>query len=200
MTDPSAELRTLTAEELAQWRQLHDDLTIIDVRSPAEFETLHIHGSYNVPLPLLTEHASDLAERLGHRAVLVCQSGNRATQAQQHLAAHAACGRPTCSPAACPPSRPLAARWSAAQLAGTSSARVRFTAGLIVLVSLLVAEFLWPESRFIAFALSAGLVVAALTGSCLMGRILSRMPWNKVTASPTARSAIASIPVATQEL
>ena len=77
---------------------------------------------------------------------------------------------------------------------------MRFTAGLIVLVSLLVAEFLWPESQFIAFALSAGLVVAALTGSCLMGRILSRMPWNKVTASPTARSAIASIPVATQEL
>ncbi|MCO7271868.1 rhodanese-like domain-containing protein [Propionibacteriaceae bacterium Y2011] len=199
MTNPSAELRTITAEELAQWRQLHDDLTIIDVRSPAEFETLHIHGSYNVPLPLLTEHASELAERLGHRAVLVCQSGNRATQAQQHLAAagvrtaNVLTGGVPAFEAAGGQVVRGAARWDIER-------QVRFTAGLIVLVSLLVAEFLWPESRFIAFALSAGLVVAALTGSCLMGRILSRMPWNKVTASPTARSAIASIPVATQEL
>ena len=64
MGDHSAALKTISAEELAQWCELHEDLTIIDVRSPAEFETMHIHGSYNVPLPLLTEHTADLADRL----------------------------------------------------------------------------------------------------------------------------------------
>ncbi|WP_237740748.1 rhodanese-like domain-containing protein, partial [Crystallibacter crystallopoietes] len=63
----------------------HEDLIVIDVRSAAEFETLHIRGSYNVPLPLLSEHTDELAERLGTRVVLVCQSGVRAEQARQRL-------------------------------------------------------------------------------------------------------------------
>lgn len=199
MNDHSADLKTISAEELAQWRELHDDLTIIDVRSPAEFETLHIHGSYNVPLTLLTEHASELADRLGHRAVLVCQSGNRATQAQQRLTA-----------AGVPTATVLTGGVPAFEAAGGQVVRgtsrwgierqVRFTAGSIILISLLLAEFVWPGARFFAFGISAGLVVAALTDSCLMGRVLSRMPWNKVRASPGAHEAIRSIPVATTEL
>lgn len=199
MNEHPAELTTISAEQLAQWRELHDDLTIIDVRSPAEFETLHIHGSYNVPLTLLTEHVSELADRLGHRAVLVCQSGNRATQAQQRLTA-----------AGVTTATVLTGGVPAFEAAGGQVVRgtprwgierqVRFTAGSIILISLLLAEFVWPGTRFLAIAISAGLVVAALTDSCLMGRVLSRMPWNKVQASPTAQEAIRSIPVATTEL
>ena len=59
---------------------------MIDVRSAAEFESMHIRGSYNVPLPLLSEHTDELAARLGSRVVLVCQSGARAEQARQRLA------------------------------------------------------------------------------------------------------------------
>ena len=64
----------------------HEDLVVLDVRSAAEFESLHIRGSYNVPLPLLAEHTAELAARLGERVVLVCQSGVRAEQARQKLA------------------------------------------------------------------------------------------------------------------
>ena len=59
---------------------------MIDVRSAAEFESMHIRGSYNVPLPLLSEHTDELAARLGSRVVLVCQSGVRAEQARQRMA------------------------------------------------------------------------------------------------------------------
>ena len=34
---------------------------MIDVRGAAEFESLHIRGSYHVPLPLLREHAPEFA-------------------------------------------------------------------------------------------------------------------------------------------
>lgn len=152
-----------------------------------------------MPLPLLAEHTAELTDRLGHRTVLVCQSGNRATQAQQRLAG-----------AGVPTATVLTGGVPAFEAAGGQVVRgksrwaierqVRFTAGLIVLVSLLLAEFLWPGVRFVAYALSAGLIVAALTDSCVMGRILSQMPWNKVKASPTAQNAIRAIPVATQEL
>ena len=50
-----------------------------DVRSPAEFETVHIHGAVNVPLPLLEEHTQRLAAALDGPTLLVCQSGVRAT-------------------------------------------------------------------------------------------------------------------------
>lgn len=68
------------------WLEQPDAVTVIDVRSPAEFETAHIAGSYNVPLDLLGEHAAQLAARLDREVVLVCQSGARAAQSRERLA------------------------------------------------------------------------------------------------------------------
>ena len=83
MTSASPTITTLEPGTLCQWTTEHEDLVIIDVRSAVEFASLHIAGSYNVPLPLLSEHTADLAARLGERVVLVCQSGARAEQARQ---------------------------------------------------------------------------------------------------------------------
>ena len=33
---------------------------VLDVRTPAEFETAHIAGSYNMPLDLLREHREEI--------------------------------------------------------------------------------------------------------------------------------------------
>ena len=88
MTSPSTAtaVTALAPETLRSWIAEHQDLVVIDVRSAAEFESMHIRGSYNVPLPLLSEHTDELAARLGSRVVLVCQSGARAEQARQRLA------------------------------------------------------------------------------------------------------------------
>lgn len=59
---------------------------LLDVRTPAEFETSHIPGSYNVPLDLLKEHREELRRHLDEDVVLICRSGARATQAEQTLA------------------------------------------------------------------------------------------------------------------
>ncbi len=74
------------ATTVAGWITDPDSVTVIDVRSPAEFGTAHIAGSYNVPLDLLGEHAEQFAARLDRHVVLVCQSGSRAAQAEQRLA------------------------------------------------------------------------------------------------------------------
>src|SRR5690625_5822753 len=68
-------------------RRLSDDPEhmIVDVRTPGEFDTTPIRGSYNVPLDLLTEHTADLAERMHDHVVLVCQSGARASKARSAL-------------------------------------------------------------------------------------------------------------------
>lgn len=43
-----------------------------------------------------------------------------------------------------------------------------------VLVSIVV-----PPAKWVAAALGAGLTVAALTNSCAMGALLSRLPYNR---------------------
>ena len=63
-----------------------DGPRVLDVRNPAEFRTVHIPGSYNVPLDLLREHRGELSRHLEQDVVLICRSGARAGQAEAMLA------------------------------------------------------------------------------------------------------------------
>jgi rhodanese-related sulfurtransferase len=76
----------IDAPTVIDWLRDPEAVAVIDVRSPAESETAHIAGSYNVPLNLLGEHAAQLAARLDREVVLVCQSGTRAAEGQRRLA------------------------------------------------------------------------------------------------------------------
>jgi len=58
---------------------------LIDVRTPAEFQTAHIPGSYNVPLDLLHEHRAEIAAHLDDDVIVVCRSGQRAATAERAL-------------------------------------------------------------------------------------------------------------------
>ncbi len=60
---------------------------VLDVRTPGEFETAHIPGAYKVPLDLLREHRGEIIKHLDDHVVLVCRSGQRATQAEEALRA-----------------------------------------------------------------------------------------------------------------
>jgi rhodanese-related sulfurtransferase len=83
-------------EELFPWDleeklQESDDLILLDVREPSEFDALHINGSLNVPRGVL-ESACDwdydetepaLAGGRDKEIIVICRSGNRSV-----LAAH----------------------------------------------------------------------------------------------------------------
>ncbi|HDY5681463.1 TPA: rhodanese-like domain-containing protein [Staphylococcus aureus] len=169
------------------------DLLIIDVRSAAEFESLHIRGSFNVPLPLLSEHTDQLAERLGNRVVLACQSGVRAEQARQRLAATGLTGVYVLSAGV-----PDYAAGGGDVVRGTErwamDRQVRFAAGILVLLGLLGGRTIGSPVRLLSGAIGAGLTFSAATNSCPMASVLSRMPWNKAAVEPTAAGAIAQIP------
>lgn len=95
---------------------------LLDVRTPGEFRTAHIPGSYNVPLDTLREHRAELLRHLDEDVVLICRSGGRAAQAEQ---AWPRPGCPTCasSKAASSPGRRPVVRSTTARPAGTSNAR-----------------------------------------------------------------------------
>lgn len=192
MTAQASDMTTLDPQTLREWLTEHEDLIVIDVRSAAEFETLHIRGSYNVPLPLLAEHTEDLAERLGQRVVLVCQSGVRAEQARQRLDGVGA-GRALILTGGVPAFAAAggdvvrgAQRWALER-------QVRMAAGGLVMAGILGGRFVSPKMRALAGAIGAGLAVSAATNTCTMGAVLSKMPWNRAAAEPTAAAAIGQI-------
>jgi rhodanese-related sulfurtransferase len=159
--------------------QLEDPVapTLIDVRTPAEYETAHVPGSLNVPLPLVQEHAETLADALNGPVVLVCQAGSRARTAHDALAAAGAeqlavlDGGLNAHTAGGHQVRRGRQRWALER-------QVRLVAGGIVAGSVL-ASLRFPKARFLAGGIGTGLTVAAVTDSCAMGAALSALPYNR---------------------
>jgi rhodanese-related sulfurtransferase len=193
VTSPTPALTDVDAPTLREWIDRHDDLVVLDVRSAAEFEGMHIKDSYNVPLPLLSEHADELVERLGRHVVLVCQSGVRAGQARTRLntvglenAVVLTGGVPAFEAAGGDVVRG-AQRWSLER-------QVRMAAGSLVLAGVVGGRLVSPKVSLVAGAIGAGLTFSAATNTCAMGSVLSRMPWNRSASEPTAQSALAQLP------
>jgi rhodanese-related sulfurtransferase len=175
---------TVDATTVRSWLEQPDRVTVLDVRSPAEFETTRIPGSINVPLTLVEKHAGQLAERLHRQVVLVCQSGVRASQAQQRLAGagaehlHVLDGGVAAFRSAGGEVVEGRTRW-------TLERQVRLVAGSLVLGSLIIS-LRAPKAGLLASSIGAGLTVSALTDTCTMGRVLSALPYNR---GPKNRSA-----------
>lgn len=173
-----AEIRALIARD--------DSVALLDVRTPAEYESAHIPGSINIPLDQLDGQLTTLAQR-GAPLVLVCRGGARATQAQAKLAG-VGCVATTVldggvmawQQAGAPVNRG-AQRWDLER-------QVRLVAGGLVLAFVL-ASIVVPPLRYVAGAVGAGLVLAALTNSCAMGNLLSRLPYNRGVSCDVAGNA-----------
>ena len=152
------------------------DVRLLDVRTPGEFETAHIPGSYNLPLDLLGEHRAEL-RRMEQDVVLVCQSGGRAGQAEAKLAeagmtnVHVLAGGMNAWTLAGQAVNRGAERWSLER-------QVRLVAGGLVLASVL-ASVAAPKAKWLAGGIGAGLAFAALTDTCAMGSLLARLPYNQ---------------------
>ena len=56
--------------------------------------------------------------------------------------------------------------------------QVRFVAGLLILLGLALSH-VWPLAIVLAWFVPLGLIVAALTDSCMMGMLLAKLPWNR---------------------
>lgn len=176
---PTARCRAaaLDATAVREWVAAPDSPRLLDVRTPAEFATAHIPGSYNVPLDLLREHRDELRTHLGDDVILVCRSGARAAQAETLLATtglenlHVLTGGITAWESASGPLTRGAQTWELER-------QVRMVAGSIVLAGV-VASAVAPWTKWVSAGIGAGLTGAALTNSCAMGMLLSKLPFNR---------------------
>lgn len=168
---------TLDTHSLRRLLDDADDVVVIDVRTPSEYESVRIPGSHNLPLDALQRNADRLEDLHGREVVLVCRSGQRATQAQQSLAAtgvpHARVlhgGVQAWESAAAPVERGRR-RWDLER-------QVRLVAGTLVLAGI-AGSTVHPPLRYLSGAVGGGLALAALSNTCMLGALLSKLPYNR---------------------
>lgn len=184
--------------ELAELLASRPGIRLLDVRTPGEYESVHIRGAYNVPLDLLAEHGREIGARVSDPVVLVCQSGQRARKAEDALRSsgmpnvHVLDGGVTGWVAAGNPVVRGAERLSLER-------QVRIAAGSLAAAGGLLGAMVNPLFALVPAFVGSGLVFAGVTNTCGMAMILSRLPYNRPATCDVAtmvRALKAGIPVA----
>ena len=154
---------------------------VIDVREFSEFHSERIADAQLMPLSNFEKHADEIDH--SKPVYLMCRSGNRAKQAAEKLARKGFTdihvvegGMLAWTGARLPVVKGGSKVWSLER-------QVRFTAGLLVLTSILAGVFVSPYFLILSAFIGGGLVFSAVTDTCGMGMILARMPWNKSPAT-----------------
>lgn len=168
----------LRPAEVAELVREQINVRLLDVRTPGEYETVHISGAYNVPLDTLGEHAGEIRANVADPIVLVCQSGQRARKAEEALKTagltnlHVLDGGVN--------------GWVAAGLPVARGApklslerQVRIVAGALAAVGGLLGAFVNPLLGLLAAFVGGGLVFAGLTDTCGMAMVLAKLPYNR---------------------
>ena len=173
----AARTDTLSSTDLRDLLDSTESARLIDVRTPAEFETVHIPASYNIPLDILRDRKADVIARLDGDVVLVCRSGQRSTQAQQLLNSAGVVGARVL--------RDGIVGWEKqgydvdrGKQRWDLERQVRLVAGSVVLSSIL-GSVAAPKLKWVAAAIGAGLTYAAVSNTCAMAHVLAKLPYNR---------------------
>lgn len=173
-------MKTIKPAELQNLLATRPGLTVLDVRTPLEFDEVHVPQAHNVPLDQFDPNSLLGGGLLikDQPAYLLCRSGGRASKAAEKLA------KDGLDNAVVVEGGTLA--WIEAGLPvdrGTVKVislerQVRIVAGSLVLVGVLLAVFVHPCFIGLSAFVGAGLVFAGITDWCGMGLLLAKLPWN----------------------
>ncbi len=156
------------------------EIRLIDVREKMEFAGGRINGAELIPLGELAERHKELDQT--RPIYVMCRTGRRSAEAQKKLHAlgftnviNVVGGVEAWKKENLPLERDEHAPWSIDR-------QVRFTAGLLVLTSVLLSLFV--HHYFIALSgfVGFGLAFTATIDWCGMGLLIAKMPWNNRTA------------------
>jgi rhodanese-related sulfurtransferase len=154
---------------------------LLDVRTPIEFQEVHIPFAKNIPLDQLDPEQIKTQLKDSSQVIYVtCRSGGRGQKACDKLTAAGIANVVNLEGGT------LA--WEAAGLNVVRGKKmmslerqVRIAAGSLVVLSVILAWSVDPYFIGLAAFVGAGLVFAGVTDTCGMGMLLAKMPWNRAS-------------------
>ncbi len=167
-----------------------NDSFVVDVRTPAEYNEVHVEGTLNFPLGDLSRSATKIAELAAGRPVtLLCRTGKRAEEGRK-LLTKAGVQDAYCMEGGI---EAWIGQGNPVKRSGTKAVsierQVRIAAGVLVFLGSIAAWFINPAFVVLPGFVGAGLVFAGVTDTCGMAMVLAKMPWNKGQASGASCSA-----------
>ena len=169
-------MKSLSVQQSAELLSQKNSIPLIDVRTPAEYGSVHAKGAVNLPMESL-----DLAKipcSKEEEIHVICQSGGRSMKVCQKLEAAGFTHIVNVEGGT------LA--WHAAGLPVVEGKKVmslerqvRIAAGSLVVIGAAVGQFVHPGGFALSAFIGAGLVFSAVTNTCGMGMLIAKMPWNR---------------------
>jgi rhodanese-related sulfurtransferase len=152
--------------------------TVIDVRTPKEFQAAHVVGAECLPLDKLDGEQFCGQYGDGFPVYILCQSGKRGFIAAERLIE---AGHKSVFVIEGGTDAAIDAKIEMEYGEGAISIerQVRIAAGALVVVGTLLGFLIHPGFFLIAAVVGAGLIFAGLTNSCGMGMLLAKCPWNQ---------------------
>ena len=169
-------MKNLSVQQSAELLSQKNSIPLIDVRTPAEYGSVHAKGAVNLPMESL-----DLAKipcSKDDEIHVICQSGGRSMKVCQKLEGAGFTNLVNVDGGT--------SAWHAAGLPVVEGKKVmslerqvRIAAGSLVVIGAAVGQFVHPGGFALSAFIGAGLVFAGVTDTCGMGMMIAKMPWNR---------------------
>lgn len=172
---------SIGVKEVAQRIQAGQKLRLVDVRSPAEFRSVHATVATNLPLDRVAPAAVESA--LGPTTTenpiyVICKAGGRSRKACELLDSGGMTNIVNVEGGT--------DAWIAAGLPVERGAatipvdgQVRLLMGGLIALGAILAATAHPAWIWLSGALGAALVISGVTGWCGIAVVMAKMPWNQ---------------------
>lgn len=171
-------LGKLSPQEVQEKLTSEEGWTLVDVRTSEEYMGIHIEPSLNIPMAQVNSRLTEL-NSIQKKIILTCRTGTRANAVANALLGagmqniYLLDGAVTAWKKAGLPVVSTGPRLSLQQQVHTIAGAMAATGALL---SILVNSW-WV---LLCLMVGCGMMFAGLTGTCMMGEILLRMPWNRI--------------------
>ena len=169
-------MKNLSVQQSAELLSQKNSIPLIDVRTPAEYGSIHANGAVNHPMESLDIEKIPFSKE--QEIHLICQSGGRSMKVSQKLEAAGFTNIVNIEGGT--------SAWYEAGLPVVEGKKVmslerqvRIAAGSLVVIGVAVGQFVHPGGCALSAFIGAGLVFAGVTDTCGMGMMIAKMPWNR---------------------
>jgi rhodanese-related sulfurtransferase len=169
-------MKNLSVQQSAELLSQKNSIPLIDVRTPAEYGSIHANEAVNHPMESLDIEKIPFSKE--QEIHVICQSGGRSMKVSQKLEAAGFTKIVNVEGGT--------SAWHAAGLPVVEGKKVmslerqvRIAAGSLVVIGAAVGQFVHPGGFALSAFIGAGLVFAGVTDTCGMGMMIAKMPWNR---------------------